>query len=612
MNAVSAFLRRIEVAGFAEMLVRRWQLFALTGFTGILMTLVDAFGVAVVVPLLTVQGVNPLQRVPLLGPLVQALLERPKEELVGYVAGLLILTALLRGGAAVGYRFLLEAQRESHEIDLRERVVDQLLAVEPHYLENEKIGNLGTILVGHVAIAAAVAERLTGFVSALFQMGVIVLIMLLISARLTLVALGLLGIAFWIVQLKSASWLHALSKEANAAIVETQQNLIEMTSNIRSVHYLGIAGAMRARALEQIHRYARAQKWRMIGLGLVSPLFTMAIGIVIGLLLLIAASAYDDVNAPIATVLALLLMLTRLIGPAAAITDTASYMSSSWHQVGEVMRFLDAGDKPYLPEGSLTAPDALSDIRFEGVTFQYPRRDVGVYDFDLDIRAGSVTALAGASGSGKSTLVSLLARLFDPACGRILFAGQDIRSFQLESWRSRLAVVSQDNIVVNGTIADNLRLVAPRATDAAIRSALDAAGASEFVGKLAGGIETRLGDRGMNLSGGQRQRLSIARAILSRRQIIVLDEATSQLDVDTEQLIQETIERLRGAHTIILVAHRLTTIRTADMIYLMADGRAVGNGTHAELLATNALYKHYVELQSFQPNAAVTPPAAQR
>jgi subfamily B ATP-binding cassette protein MsbA len=216
----------------------------------------------------------------------------------------------------------------------------------------------------------------------------------------------------------------------------------------------------------------------------------------------------------------------------------------------------------------------------------------------LDAKPGERIAIVGRSGAGKTTLISLLPRLYDAVEGGVVIDGVDVRQYSLRALRSAIAIVQQDTFVFSGTIRDNLAYARPDATDEQIRRAAIAAHAHEFIRRYPEGYETQLGERGVNLSGGQRQRLSIARALLKDPRILVLDEATSSLDTESEAVVQDALETLMGSRTCFIVAHRLSTIRNADRIVVLERGRVAEIGTHDDLLAAGGVYAHLVRHQT--------------
>ncbi|HEY5337202.1 MAG TPA: ATP-binding cassette domain-containing protein, partial [Rhizomicrobium sp.] len=238
-------------------------------------------------------------------------------------------------------------------------------------------------------------------------------------------------------------------------------------------------------------------------------------------------------------------------------------------------------------------------VTFRDVVFHYPTRPdaAALNGFSLSIQPGEAVALVGPSGAGKSTVFQLLLRFFAPQAGAIAFDGVDLAALDPTELRKHIAVVAQDSVVFSGTIADNIRYGRPDASDADVHAAADAAAASEFIDRLPLGYETAVGERGVTLSGGQRQRIAIARAILRDAPLLLLDEATSALDSENERLVQIGLNNLMAGRTTIVIAHRLATIQRLKRIIVMDQGRIVGEGSHAELVARGGLYQRLAELQ---------------
>jgi ATP-binding cassette subfamily B protein len=238
-------------------------------------------------------------------------------------------------------------------------------------------------------------------------------------------------------------------------------------------------------------------------------------------------------------------------------------------------------------------------VSFRNVSFRYPSRPdaAALNGFSLDVEPGEAIALVGPSGAGKSTVFQLLLRFFAPQSGEILFDGVDIADLDPEDLRRNIALVAQDPAIFSGTIADNIRYGRPDASDEEVRRASEAAAAAEFIERLPDSYGTLVGERGTTLSGGQRQRLAIARAILRDAPLLLLDEATSALDAENEQLVQTGLNNLMAGRTTIVIAHRLATIQRLKRIVVMDQGRIVGEGSHAELVARGGLYARLASLQ---------------
>ena len=286
-----------------------------------------------------------------------------------------------------------------------------------------------------------------------------------------------------------------------------------------------------------------------------------------------------------------------LLGPVWNIVNSFSELQRSLAAMERVFEVLALEeDKPDRPD-AVPAPAVVHELRFERVEFEYREGQPVVRDFSVTAPGGSVVALVGRSGAGKTTVTDLVARFHDPTKGRILLNGTDIRDLKLRSYRALLAIVQQEVFLFDGSVRDNIAYGRVHAPDTEVVDAAIRANAHEFIVKLPDGYETFIGERGVKLSGGQRQRLAIARAILARPQILILDEATSNLDTESEQLIQASMATLLAGRTTFVIAHRLSTIRRADLILLMEDGRVTERGTHEELMDARGAYYEMVQRQ---------------
>jgi len=297
-----------------------------------------------------------------------------------------------------------------------------------------------------------------------------------------------------------------------------------------------------------------------------------------------------------------------LAGPLIDISNIGTQITEAFaglDRIREIMNMTteDAGD-----ERRDALPGIRGDIRFEDVTFEYNAGAPVLKRVSFDARAGSTTALVGSSGSGKSTLISLVMAFNRPLTGRVLLDGRDLASVPLGDYRRHLGVVLQDNFLFDGTIGENMAFSRPGATPGEIRAASAIAHCDEFIDKFEKGYDTIVGERGVRLSGGQRQRVAIARAVLANPRILILDEATSSLDSESEGLIQDGLRSLRAGRTSFVIAHRLSTIRSADQILVLEHGEIVERGTHEELMTFGGRYRELHDRQyAFERNQFINP-----
>ncbi|MBR6810369.1 MAG: ABC transporter ATP-binding protein, partial [Clostridia bacterium] len=325
----------------------------------------------------------------------------------------------------------------------------------------------------------------------------------------------------------------------------------------------------------------------------------------IGTILVVAFGgllAYHE-GLSVADIVAFMLYLGLFYGPIAGLANLLESTQQSLAGAERVMAVLDTPCEIVDKADAADMGKAEGSITFENVSFSYQEDMPVLSGVSFHCKPGQMLALVGPTGVGKTTLTQLISRFYEPQSGRILIDGKDIQSVTLDSLRKNISPVLQDTFLFNGTIAENIGYAVPHATEAEIVEAAKAANIHEDIMQMPKGYRTQVGERGLRLSGGQKQRVAIARAILRRSPIIILDEATASVDVETERQIQQAIQNMAGQRTIVAIAHRLSTIRHADQILVIDEGRVAECGTHDELIAKDGIYARMHRIQSAEHDA---------
>jgi subfamily B ATP-binding cassette protein MsbA len=289
--------------------------------------------------------------------------------------------------------------------------------------------------------------------------------------------------------------------------------------------------------------------------------------------------------------------LLTTISPTKSLAEVSANLQQGIAAAARLFDLMDTAPEVMERPGARALAPFRDGIRYEGVSFAYAEGPPVLQDLSIEIRRGEVVALVGSSGSGKSTAMDLLPRFYDPTAGRITIDGIDLRELTLASIRAQLGIVTQETILFHDSVRNNIAYGLEGASDEAIRAAASAAHAHAFIAELPAGYDTVIGERGVKLSGGERQRLAIARALLKNPPVLLLDEATSALDLESERLVQDALERLMRDRTVLVIAHRLSTVQHADRIVVLEKGRIVATGTHDQLLDQHGLYRRLYDLQ---------------
>jgi ATP-binding cassette, subfamily B, bacterial MsbA len=507
-----------------------------------------------------------------------------------FIFGCVVLKSCLAYGNGVLFSWL--NSRISHQ--LRSGIFNQLLNVSYSYLESNETGKFINTLATETWQTSRALSVLVGLIIDVCTVFVFAVLLLLISWRLTLVVGAAILLISIMIQIMTQQ-VRYLGQEAVQANKALAARIWEGLGGMRVIRSFGREAYEQAR-FDRVSEKVRNTFFKLdILSNTVSP---MSETLSAGLLLLILVVALNQSQVTLPTLLTFVFILYRLQPKVKQIDASRVGLISLMSSVEDVNQLLDRSDKPYLSSGQTPFEGLQHAIAFECVNFGYsPQDKPAVQDISICIPKGKTTALVGPSGAGKSTLISLLCRFFDPTEGEIYVDGHSLRQFDLDSWRSRIAIVSQDIYMFSTTIRENIAYGRLDATDDEIMVAAQLANAHQFITQLPYGYETRVGDRGMRLSGGQRQRIALARAIVRNPEILILDEATNALDSIAENLIQEAIYQLSENRTVIVIAHRLSTIEQADQIIVLEDGRVIEQGDLQHLLKLNGLFTQLYRLQ---------------
>lgn len=481
---------------------------------------------------------------------------------------------------------------------LRAKVQKKILQLPVRFFDNEKSGALVSRIMTDVEgvrnlVGTGLVQLIGGVLSAVISL----YMMIRISPMMTLLVLIPVAI-FGLISLKAFSYIRPIFRERGKINAEVTGRLTETLNGIRVIKGFN-AEQQEVETFERgVERLFLNVKKSLTSTSLVTSSATFLLGLASACIMGVGGYMIIESNdLTLGDFLSFTLFLGFMIAPIVQMSNIGSQLTEAFAGLDRTEEIMNMPDEEDSGLRTQAIGRIQGDIEFRNVSFAYEEGKTVLNDISFKAQAGTVTALVGTSGSGKTTIAGLVATFINPISGKILVDNIDLSTVKLKSYRSQLGVVLQDDFLFEGTIRENILFPRPDATPNLLQDAVRAAHVDEFTDRFEHGLDTVIGERGVKLSGGQRQRIAIARAILADPRILILDEATSNLDTESESYIQESLKRLMRGRTTFVIAHRLSTIRQADQILVIEQGQIVERGNHEELIQRKG---RYFELYTYQ------------
>jgi ATP-binding cassette, subfamily B, bacterial MsbA len=523
------------------------------------------------------------------------------------VAFALVASTVLKGVFDYGGSYLANYAGYGMVTDLRNELYAATLRRSVAFFQKYSTGTLLSAIVNDIervqfALSSVLAEFLQQFFTFLFTACVVILL----GGRLTWVLIIFVPVVVMAAR-RIGQRVRTTTRRGQDKLAEIQNILQETITGVRIVKAFSMEAWETRRFRDAGRRLFKANLRSVSAYAVSSPMMDIFGAIAIAILILIGREYIKRGFFTEGVFLAFIIAVFKLYEPVRKFGIFNNNFQQALGASSAIFQFLDAQDDVREKLGAQKLPPFHQGIRFEHVYFNYGQanddRDV-LHDINLEVSPGELVAIVGSSGSGKTTLVHLLPRFFDVTRGRLLVDGRDVRDLTVASLRSQIAIVTQDTILFNDTVRNNIAYGQPEVPPETVEDAARAALAHDFIMALPEGYDSVIGERGLRLSGGERQRISIARAILKNAPILILDEATSALDTESESLVQVALQNLITGRTVFVIAHRLSTVRRADRILVVENGMVIDQGTHDCLLARPGTYRRLYDLQFVDVEAA--------
>jgi subfamily B ATP-binding cassette protein MsbA len=530
--------------------------------------------------------------------LLDSVLPNQRLDLLYPLLGVVALAVLIQSATSFSLVRLLSVEAQMMIAELRSQVQKHIINLPIRFFDNTKSGTLVSRIMTDVeGIRNLVGTGFTQLIGGVLTSIGALIILLNISWQLTIFSLAPM-VLFVIVSLRAFGYIRPIFRERGKIQAEVTGRLTESMGGIRVIKGFHAEASETRIFRVGVLRLFDNVKSSLTATALVTSSGSFLAGLTTVGLMAMGGPMIVEGTLTDGDLISFIFYLAALIFPLVQMSNIGSQLTEAFAGLDRTEEILRTAPETDDPNRTIELGEIGGDFHFEDVRFAYQEGKEVLHGVTFDAPAGSVTALVGSSGSGKTTIASLAASFLTPDEGQITLDGKDLSQVTLDSFRSRLGVVLQDDFLFEGTIRDNILFPRPDATEAQLQAAVNAAYVSEFTDRFEEGLDTLIGERGVKLSGGQRQRIGIARAILADPRVLILDEATSNLDTLSESYIQRSLAELMQGRTTFVIAHRLSTIRQADQILVIDDGRIVERGTHDALIALEGKYFQLYTYQS--------------
>lgn len=528
---------------------------------------------------------------------IDVIIPNKRFDLLPFVGFGIALTSLLQGGLNFIRNYMMSLVVQQTIYNIRNELYQHLQSLSMSFFENQRTGALMSRLTQDVdSLEKLVTTDVAEIIAETFTFFTIVTYLIYADWKLTLLLLSTLPIMIYLTKFFGMQMRDAY-RELQLQGAEINNHLQETLSNIKLIK-------SSANEEYEIDRFSERNRQNMQANLRTVQLWSAFAPVIdfmnnLGHIIILAYGSWEVMQGQMSVgeLTAFLAYLNQINQPAKRFSRIMNVLQKGATALERVFETLDTQPEVVEKPDAIELPEIKGHIQFENVEFAYTSAKTIIHNLTLDIQPGMTVALVGTSGAGKTTVANLAARFYDPVKGRILFDGYDVRDVTIKSLRGQMGIVSQETLLLHASVKENIGYGKPGVTDAEIEAAAEIARAREFIMELPNGYDTVIGERGVKLSGGQRQRLAIARALIKNPRFLILDEATSSLDTESEYLIQEALKQLLKNRSCLVIAHRLSTIQNADLIVVLERGQIVEAGSHKDLLLKEGRYAYLHTLQ---------------